>query len=174
MSLTICSPLPQRHPDSPPLPLNIPVHVLQGNADNSDHQLNLQGFLVGNPWTDTATDNLGAVDFWWHHALISDETALGIRSNCNFSRIGQWRGSQCCGSSCSCKVGCEDGGREGQGYLSLLVLLVVFSAGLPFSSACPDLACVWWSSPSAGPLDAHPKHDNPQSREELCDDFCNR
>ena len=30
----------------------------------------------------------GAVDFWWHHAMISDEAAAGIRANCNFSRIG--------------------------------------------------------------------------------------
>lgn len=88
---------------------NLALEIVKGNREE---HLNLVGFLVGNPWTDTATDNLGAVDFWWHHALISDETAIGIRSNCNFSRIG--------------------------------------------------------------PLDAHPTRSNPSSREELCDDFCNR
>lgn len=31
----------------------------------------------------------GAVDYWWSHALISDQTATGIRANCNFSRIGE-------------------------------------------------------------------------------------
>lgn len=29
--------------------------------------INLQGLLVGNPWTDAAIDNEGAVDFWWAH-----------------------------------------------------------------------------------------------------------
>lgn len=68
---------------------NLARDIVRGNAAHGpSEQLNLKGFLVGNPWTDTAIDNLGAVDFWWHHALISDETALGIRSNCNFSRIG--------------------------------------------------------------------------------------
>ena len=50
--------------------------------------LPLKGILVGNPLTDTAIDNLGAVDFWWAHALISTETSEGIKKFCNFSRIG--------------------------------------------------------------------------------------
>lgn len=50
--------------------------------------LNFKGIAVGNPWTDAATDNLGAVDFWWAHALISDTSAQGIKANCDFSRIG--------------------------------------------------------------------------------------
>ena len=54
----------------------------------------------------------GTVDYWWSHSLISDQTASGIRGNCNFSRIG--------------------------------------------------------------PLDPHPAHAAPQTKDELCDDFCNR
>lgn len=87
--------------------------IVDGNRQGGgDAKINLQGFLVGNPWTDAAIDNLGAVDYWWSHALISDQTATGIRANCNFSRIG--------------------------------------------------------------PLDPHPAHASSVTRDELCDDFCNR
>lgn len=51
-------------------------------------KINLVGIMVGNAWTDTATDNEGAVDYWWSHALISDESARGIKKNCDFSKIG--------------------------------------------------------------------------------------
>ncbi|KAG2491396.1 hypothetical protein HYH03_010187 [Edaphochlamys debaryana] len=93
---------------------NLALALVNGNAaaKTEEERVNLQGFLVGNPWTDTSIDNLGAVDYWWSHALISDPTANGIRANCNFSRIG--------------------------------------------------------------PLDPHPEHANAVTREELCDDFCNK
>jgi serine carboxypeptidase-like clade 2 len=45
--------------------------------------------LLGNPWTDAAVDNRGAVDYWWAHALISDGTVQGIKANCDFDRIGK-------------------------------------------------------------------------------------
>nr|QKY15203.1 serine carboxypeptidase 24 isoform a (SCPL24) [Polytomella parva] len=50
--------------------------------------VNLQGFMIGNAWTDAATDNEGAIDFWWSHGLIGDATARGVKAYCNFSRIG--------------------------------------------------------------------------------------
>ena len=43
---------------------------------------------AGNAWTDPIEDNKGAVDFWYSHALISEETRDGIFGQCNFSRIG--------------------------------------------------------------------------------------
>lgn len=43
---------------------------------------------AGNAWTDPIEDNKGAVDFWFSHALISEETRDGIFALCNFSRIG--------------------------------------------------------------------------------------
>ncbi|MEW5304504.1 MAG: hypothetical protein WDW36_007114 [Sanguina aurantia] len=67
---------------------NLALAILRGNAQRDDFRIPLAGFLVGNPWTDAAIDNLGAVDFWQSHALLSDATALGIRSHCNFSYIG--------------------------------------------------------------------------------------
>lgn len=36
----------------------------------------------------------GAVDFWWSHALISDESADGIKATCNFSTVGPLRAGQ--------------------------------------------------------------------------------
>ncbi|PNW79430.1 hypothetical protein CHLRE_09g414800v5 [Chlamydomonas reinhardtii] len=94
---------------------NLAADIVDGNkaaAATGEPRINLQGFLVGNPWTDAAIDNLGAVDYWWSHALVSDQTAQGIRANCNFTRIG--------------------------------------------------------------PLDPHPAHANAETRDELCDDFCNK
>ncbi|EFJ47842.1 hypothetical protein VOLCADRAFT_74841 [Volvox carteri f. nagariensis] len=70
---------------------NLALAIVEGNkvaAASGEPKINLQGFLVGNPWTDAAIDNMGAVDYWWTHALISDQTAQGVRANCNFSRIG--------------------------------------------------------------------------------------
>ena len=43
---------------------------------------------AGNAWTDPIEDNKGAVDFWYSHALISEDTRDGIFAHCNFSRIG--------------------------------------------------------------------------------------
>ena len=33
-------------------------------------------------------DNKGAIDFWFYHALISEDTRSGIYATCNFSNIG--------------------------------------------------------------------------------------
>ena len=43
---------------------------------------------AGNAWTDPVEDNKGAVDFWYSHALISEDTRDGIYATCNFSQIG--------------------------------------------------------------------------------------
>ena len=45
-------------------------------------------YFAGNAWTDPAYDNQGAVDFWWTHALISDDIRNGLLHDCNFSGIG--------------------------------------------------------------------------------------
>lgn len=39
---------------------------------------------IGNPWTDSYYDNKGAVDFWYHHSLISDETYNEIQKSCDY------------------------------------------------------------------------------------------
>ncbi|PHT97730.1 Serine carboxypeptidase-like 40 [Capsicum chinense] len=47
--------------------------------------INLQGIATGNALLDDETMNSGSYDFYWTHALISDEVHQGIVSNCNFS-----------------------------------------------------------------------------------------
>ena len=49
--------------------------------------------LAGNAWTDAGFDNQGAVDFWWTHALISDEVRDSLLQSCNFSGVGPLRES---------------------------------------------------------------------------------
>lgn len=48
---------------------------------------------AGNAWTDAGFDNEGAVDFWWTHALISDEVRDSLLHSCNFSGVGPLRES---------------------------------------------------------------------------------
>ncbi|XP_026439799.1 inositol transporter 4-like [Papaver somniferum] len=40
---------------------------------------------IGNAWIDFETGVKGMYDFFWTHALISDEVNQGIQLNCNFS-----------------------------------------------------------------------------------------
>lgn len=47
--------------------------------------INLQGLATGNGIIDDETMNSGTYDFYWTHALISDEVHDGIVKNCNFS-----------------------------------------------------------------------------------------
>jgi len=54
--------------------------------------INLKGFLVGNAWTVAEEDNKGAAQYWWTHALNSDETFEGIMANCDFTGIGPLKG----------------------------------------------------------------------------------
>lgn len=42
---------------------------------------------VGNVLTSPAIDSPGAAEFWWSHALISDEVFHGALDNCNFSSL---------------------------------------------------------------------------------------
>ena len=42
----------------------------------------------GNAWTDTVTENSGAVSYWWMHGMTSDEATTGMRANCDFSAVG--------------------------------------------------------------------------------------
>lgn len=44
-----------------------------------------ENFQIGNAYVDDETENAGMFNFFWTHALISDEIYEGIVSNCNFS-----------------------------------------------------------------------------------------
>uniref|UniRef100_M8CD93 Carboxypeptidase n=1 Tax=Aegilops tauschii TaxID=37682 RepID=M8CD93_AEGTA len=50
--------------------------------------INLKGIMIGNAVINDWTDSKGMYDFFWTHALISDETAAGINKNCNFTAAG--------------------------------------------------------------------------------------
>ncbi|EYU44197.1 hypothetical protein ABFS82_08G031000 [Erythranthe guttata] len=53
---------------------------------NTKNKINLKGFMVGNAVTDNYYDNLGTVDYWWSHAMISDKTYHQLMSTCDFQR----------------------------------------------------------------------------------------
>ncbi|XP_062501536.1 uncharacterized protein LOC134178668 [Corticium candelabrum] len=67
---------------------NLASAILDYNSVMSHAKINLQGFMVGNAWTDPTFDNFGATKFWYSHALISEKTFEGMQKNCNFSDIG--------------------------------------------------------------------------------------
>lgn len=59
--------------------------VYERNQGPSNSVMNFKGFLVGNAVTDNKYDNLGTVDFWWTHAIISDKLHKSILQHCDFS-----------------------------------------------------------------------------------------
>ncbi|KAK7273323.1 hypothetical protein RIF29_14372 [Crotalaria pallida] len=46
--------------------------------------INLKGIMVGNAVTDIYYDNLGTVNYWWSHAMISDLTYRRLMNKCDF------------------------------------------------------------------------------------------
>ncbi|KAL8471741.1 hypothetical protein ACS0TY_028470 [Phlomoides rotata] len=61
------------------------TEIVKYNA-NTRHKINLKGFMVGNAVTDNHYDNLGTVNYWWSHAMISDKTYNQLMSTCDFQR----------------------------------------------------------------------------------------
>ncbi|CAA7406050.1 unnamed protein product [Spirodela intermedia] len=47
--------------------------------------INLKGIAIGNAAINDLTDNKGMLDFFWTHALISDENHREIEQNCDFN-----------------------------------------------------------------------------------------
>lgn len=67
---------------------NYAKKILDQNAAKAGKNIPLKGFAVGNAWTVPADDNRGAADFWYEHAIISEEIHSDMVQNCNFSNIG--------------------------------------------------------------------------------------
>ncbi|OUZ99791.1 Peptidase S10 [Macleaya cordata] len=59
--------------------------ILHNNKITNQTVINLQGIAIGNAWIDFEMGLKGTYDFFWTHALISDETNEGINLNCNFT-----------------------------------------------------------------------------------------
>lgn len=58
-------------------------------------KINLKGLMAGNPVTDAYWDNVGNIDYWHSHALISDQTWERMKKACNFSD------PDCCSKACN-------------------------------------------------------------------------
>ncbi|XP_042497251.1 serine carboxypeptidase-like 25 [Macadamia integrifolia] len=58
-------------------------NILTHNS-KSEQPINLKGILVGNAVMDYYYDNVGTVDYYWTHALISDETHKEMLSKCDY------------------------------------------------------------------------------------------
>uniref|UniRef100_A0ACD5YH77 Uncharacterized protein n=1 Tax=Avena sativa TaxID=4498 RepID=A0ACD5YH77_AVESA len=72
--------------------------ILLHNTYNNRTIVNLQGILVGNPYLDANRNILGTVDFFWTHAVMSDEVYANVTKNCNFDSVD---GSALSGAACN-------------------------------------------------------------------------
>nr|XP_027091865.1 uncharacterized protein LOC113712581 [Coffea arabica] len=59
--------------------------ILHANTNTNHTKINLKGIAVGNGLIDYESYSRGWLDYYWTHALISDEMYIGHESNCNFS-----------------------------------------------------------------------------------------
>ncbi|CAM0951735.1 unnamed protein product [Alopecurus aequalis] len=58
--------------------------ILLHNTYNNRTIVNLRGVLVGNPYLDDNRNIKGRVDFFWTHAVMSDEVYANVTKNCRF------------------------------------------------------------------------------------------
>ncbi|GMH41460.1 hypothetical protein BSKO_09370 [Bryopsis sp. KO-2023] len=59
----------------------IAKRIVEANAGNEGPKLNLQGIILGNPWTDPGIQGLSEIDFAEMHGLISSQFAASLRSH---------------------------------------------------------------------------------------------
>ncbi|XVF45172.1 hypothetical protein PTKIN_Ptkin02bG0183600 [Pterospermum kingtungense] len=59
--------------------------ILENNKNTNHTVIKLQRIAMGNALIDSETSSRGMYDFFWTHAIISDEVHQGITSSCNFS-----------------------------------------------------------------------------------------
>ncbi|XP_058217086.1 serine carboxypeptidase-like 17 isoform X1 [Rhododendron vialii] len=64
-----------------PVPL-ITKKIIDGNKDKDKLYLNIKGYLIGSPWTDSSIDTDSKVEFAHRTALISDEIYENARRSC--------------------------------------------------------------------------------------------
>ncbi|KAF9622657.1 hypothetical protein IFM89_032578 [Coptis chinensis] len=56
--------------------------ILLNNKNTNQTVINLKGIAIGNAWIDDYTNTLGQYDYFWTHALNSDETNKAINKYC--------------------------------------------------------------------------------------------
>ncbi|KAK9828407.1 hypothetical protein WJX81_005182 [Elliptochloris bilobata] len=61
--------------------------IVDGNAKPGAQQINLKGFLLGNPSTESEIDNTGRIEYWYEHRLISTETRTEIYKECDLEEV---------------------------------------------------------------------------------------
>ena len=122
----------------------------------------IQGFLVGNAWTDPLLDNLGAVDYWWSHALISTDHRNAILKYCDLRSGEILQSGEAVSIEVNLPVLCKKHQRQRQHFLNDKIVLVSLtlrpsSIGiswidtlpktkcLPITTLKPSLIIWWWS-----------------------------
>ncbi|EXB75616.1 Serine carboxypeptidase II-3 [Morus notabilis] len=61
------------------------AHTILSNNNNTKRTvINLKGIAIGNAWIDDKTGEQGTYDYFWTHALTSDESQAGILKYCDF------------------------------------------------------------------------------------------
>lgn len=58
--------------------------ILSNNKTTNQAGINLKGITIGNGWLDNITGTKGIYDYFWTHALNSDETHAGITKYCDY------------------------------------------------------------------------------------------
>lgn len=58
--------------------------ILSNNKITNQTVINLKGIAIGNAWIDDNTSNQGIFDYFWAHALNSDETNADINKYCDY------------------------------------------------------------------------------------------
>ncbi|KAL2457467.1 Serine carboxypeptidase-like 40 [Forsythia ovata] len=58
--------------------------ILSMNKNTNETSINLKGIAIGNAWIDDNTSIKGIYDYFWTHALNSDETNAGINKYCDY------------------------------------------------------------------------------------------
>ncbi|XP_076904593.1 serine carboxypeptidase 1-like [Bidens hawaiensis] len=59
--------------------------ILAENKKTNQTVINLKGMAIGNAWIDDTTSYEGMYDYYWTHALNSDETHAGIDKYCDYA-----------------------------------------------------------------------------------------
>lgn len=103
-------------------------------------QLNIKGWLVGNPWTDAYYNNLAAAEWWYTHDLISDEVHKALIQSCDFA-VDQ---PVLLGDP---NTACQQAVRAAYGNLNFLDTSNIYAPKFPDQVCAEDLVCSYLNQP---------------------------